>query len=73
MQFRGEDMDEHERNLTKLLAGTHTLLEQYLGKPGHSTADTRFAKLKAVRDAICQELAQYRFQIADQAGESSWN
>ena len=66
-------MDEHERNLTKLLAGTHKLLEQYLGKPGHSTSDARFAKLKAVRDAVCQELAQYRFRMAKQVSESSWN
>ena len=66
-------MDEHERDLTKLLAGTHMLLEQYLGKPGHSTSDARFAKLEAVRDAICQELAQYRFQMAKHASESSWN
>ena len=66
-------MDEHERNLTKLLAGTHTLLEQYLGKPGHSASDARFAKLKAVRDAICQELAQYRFQMMNDAPQSNWN
>ena len=55
-------MDQHEQDLLKLLVGTHRLCEQYLGKPGHSTADARFAKLAAVRDSIVEELAQYRFR-----------
>lgn len=56
-------IDEHEHDLTRLLAGANQLLEQYLGKPGHSTSDARFAKLAAVRDSIHKELAQYRFQM----------
>ena len=55
-------MDQHEQDLLKLLAGTHKLVEQYLGKPGHSASDARFAKLAAVRDSIVEELAQYRFR-----------
>ena len=67
-------MDEHERNLTKLLTGAHRLVEQYLEKPGHSTSDARCAKLSAVRDAIFQELALYRVQfLEDSGGESHWN
>ena len=66
-------MDEHERNLTKLLTGAHRLVEQYLGKPGHSKADERFAKLAAVRDAIFHELAQYRLQTLEEGVESRWN
>ncbi len=54
-------IDQHEHDLTKLLTGMHRVLEQYLSKPGHTAADARFAKLKAVRDAILQELALYRF------------
>lgn len=66
-------MDQHEQDLMKLLAGTHKLLEQYLGKPGHSASDARFAKLAAVRDSIFNELAQYRFQNLSAAGESNSN